>query len=235
MFFAQVIIIPHQGLAKIASPLLADAWKREDFREIQSLYSRLALSNLTVGILIYVGIIINLDHIVTILGEGFEGGKMVAVFLGLGQLAHAANGYNGLLLNYSPLFRYDLLFKGATAVVTIVTNYLFITWLGITGAALATALTIVLINVFIQTFIYRHYKMHPFSWRMFALAGVGLVCLGIDLVIPVWEWHFLGDLVLRSAITTILYCSIVIGFRIAPDITDYFWEYLDKAIALLKR
>lgn len=235
MFFAQVIIIPHQGLAKIASPLLADAWKREDFREIQSLYSRLALSNLTVGILIYVGIIINLDHIVTILGEGFEGGKMVAVFLGLGQLAHAANGYNGLLLNYSPLFRYDLLFKGATAVVTIVTNYLFITWLGITGAALATALTIVLINVFIQTFIYRHYKMHPFSWRMLALAGVGLVCLGIDLLIPVWEWHFLGDLVLRSAITTILYCSIVIGFRIAPDITDYFWEYLDKAIALLKR
>lgn len=235
MFFAQVIIIPHQGLAKIASPLLADAWKREDFDEIQDLYSRLALSNLAVGILIYVGILINLDHIATILGEGFETGKMVAVFLGLGQLAHAANGYNGLLLNYSPLFRYDLLFKGATAILTIITNYLFINWLGITGAALATALTIVLINVFIQSFIYRHYQMHPFSWRMLGLAGVGLTCLGVDYLIPVWEWHFLVDLVLRSGIATLLYCTAIIALRLTPDISDFFWEYVGKARGLLKR
>lgn len=235
MFFAQVIIIPHQGLAKIASPLLADAWKREAFEEIQDLYSRLALSNLAVGVLIYVGIIINLDHIVTILGQGFETGKMVAVFLGLGQLAHAANGYNGLLLNYSPLFRYDLLFKGATAVLTIITNYLFINWMGITGAALATALTIVLINVFIQSFIYRHYRMHPFSRRMLGLVGMGLFCLGINYLIPAWEWHFLADLVLRSTIVTLVYAAGIIGLRITPDIADYFWEYAAKARALLKR
>jgi O-antigen/teichoic acid export membrane protein len=235
MFFAQVIIIPHQGLAKIASPLLADAWKREAFEEIQNLYSRLALSNLAVGVLIYVGILINLDHIATILGEGFEAGKMVAVFLGLGQLAHAANGYNGLLLNYSPLFRYDLVFKGATAVLTIVTNYLFINWMGITGAAIATALTIVLINVFIQSFIYRHYRMHPFSTRMLSLLGVGIFCLGVNYLIPVLEWHFLADLILRSGIVTLVYGVGVIGLRITPDIADYFWEYVNKVKTLLKR
>lgn len=235
MFFAQVIIIPHQGLAKIASPLLADAWKREAFEEIQGLYSRLALSNLAVGVLIYVGILINLDHIATILGEGFEAGKMVAVFLGLGQLAHAANGYNGLLLNYSPLFRYDLVFKGATAVLTIVTNYLFINWMGITGAAIATALTIVLINVFIQSFIYRHYRMHPFSTRMLSLLGVGIFCLGVNYLIPVLEWHFLADLILRSGIVTLVYGVGVIGLRITPDIADYFWEYVNKVKDLLQR
>lgn len=233
MFFAQVIIIPHQGLAKIASPLLADAWKREDFGEIQNLYSRLALSNLAVGILIYVGIFINLGHIVTILGEGFETGKMVAVFLGLGQLAHAANGYNGLLLNYSPLFRYDLLFKGATAVLTIITNYLFINWLGITGAAMATALTILLINIFIQSFIYRHYRMHPFSWRMLGLIAAGLAGLGVNVLLPVWEWHFIADLLLRSTIVTLVYTALIIGLRMAPDIADYFWEFVAKARKLL--
>lgn len=235
MFFAQVIIIPHQGLAKIASPLLADAWKREAFEEIQGLYNRLALSNLAVGVLIYVGILINLDHIATILGEGFEAGKMVAVFLGLGQLAHAANGYNGLLLNYSPLFRYDLVFKGATAVLTIVTNYLFINWMGITGAAIATALTIVLINVFIQSFIYRHYRMHPFSTRMLSLLGVGIFCLGVNYFIPVLEWHFLADLILRSGIVTLVYGVGIIGLRITPDIADYFWEYANKVKKLLQR
>ncbi len=233
MFFAQVIIIPHQGLAKIASPLLADAWKREAFREIQDLYRRLALSNLAVGILIYVGIIINLDHIATILGEGFEAGRWVAVFLGLGQLAHAANGYNGLLLNYSPLFRYDLLFKSATAVLTVITNYLFINWMGITGAAIATALTIVLINVFIQAFIYRHYRMHPFSWRMLGLVAAGLASLGANALLPVWEWHFLADLLVRSTIVTLVYTALIIGLRIAPDITDYFREFVAHVRRLL--
>lgn len=104
MFFVQVIIILYQGLVKIVFFFLVDVWKWEDFDEIQDLYSCLVFSNLVVGILIYVGILINLDYIVIIFGEGFEMGKMVVVFLGLGQLVYVVNGYNGLLFNYLLFF-----------------------------------------------------------------------------------------------------------------------------------
>ena len=223
-FFASVIILPHQGIAKIASPILADAWKREAYDEIKVLYSRTALNNFAAGMLIFVGLAINLDNIVSILGPQFEVGKYVAVFLGVGQLSHAANGYNGLLINYSPQFRYDLYFKIITAVITVITNYIFISAYGIAGAAVATALTIILINAFIQAFIYRHYRMHPFSRNMLYVIGVGIACLLVNFLIPVIRQHFLIDLFVRSSIVTVLYAALLIGLRIAPDITDFFWE-----------
>lgn len=227
-FFASVILLPHQGIAKIASPILADAWKREAFDEIRTLYSRTALNNFAAGMLIFVGIAINLGNIVAILGPQFEVGKYVAIFLGIGQLSHAANGYNGLLINYSPHFRYDLLFKVITAVTTVLTNYIFISAFGITGAAVATALTIILINVFIQVFLYRHYRMHPFSRNMLYVIGAGIACLAIDRLIPVIRQHFLADLFVRSSIATILYAGLIIGLRIAPDMSGFFWEVLGK-------
>lgn len=223
-FFASVIILPHQGIAKIASPILADAWKREAYDEIKVLYSRTALNNFAAGMLIFVGLAINLNNIVSILGPQFEVGKYVAVFLGVGQLSHIANGYNGLLINYSPKFRYDLYFKIITAVITVITNYIFISAYGITGAAVATALTIILINAFIQAFIYRHYRMHPFSRNMLYVIGLGIACLLVNFLIPVIRQHFLIDLFVRSSIVTVLYAALLIGLRIAPDITDFFWE-----------
>jgi O-antigen/teichoic acid export membrane protein len=223
-FFASVIIVPHNGLAKIASPMLADAWKREDFEEINGLYGRLALNNLAAGLLVYVGILINLDHIVSIIGPQFEVGKYVAVFLGLGQLAHVANGYSGLLLNYSPLYRYDLLFKIVTALLTVITNYIFITWMGITGAAIATALTIIVINGATQIFLYRNYRMHPFSWGMARLGLAALAAFGLNFLLPELNAHFLFDLVYRSGIVTLAYGAMIVGLRLAPDVADFFWE-----------
>jgi O-antigen/teichoic acid export membrane protein len=223
-FFAAVILIPHQGIAKIASPILAEAWSREDYAEIQALYSRTALNNLAAGVLVFVGIVINLDNIVAILGPQFETGKYVAVFLGLGQLAHAANGYNGLLINYSPYYRYDLAFRILTAVLTIITNYVFIKAFGIVGAAIATALTIFLINAMIQGFLYRHYRMHPFSKNMWGVLAAGVLCLLVDQFIPLITYHFVADLLLRSSVTTLLFSALVIGLRIAPDIADFFWK-----------
>ena len=226
-FFASVITIPHQGLAKIVSPILADAWKREDFGEIRQLYSRTALDTMTAGILIFVGIAINLENIVAILGEEFRIGQYVAIFLGIGQLAHTANGYNGLLINYSPQFRYDLAFKALTAALTVITNYIFIKAFGITGAAAATALTVILINVFIQAFLYRHYQMHPFSWNMIKVIAAGALCLLVNLLIPVIHYHFVLDIIVRSSIITILFGSLIIGLRLAPDFADFFWKIVE--------
>lgn len=223
-FFASVILIPHQGIAKIASPILAEAWSKGEYSEIQALYSRTALNNLAAGMLVFVGIVINLDNIVAILGPQFEVGKYVAVFLGIGQLAHAANGYNGLLINYSPKYRYDLLFKALTAVLTVITNFFFIQAFGIIGAAAATALTVILINVFIQLFLYRHYQMHPFSKNMLGIIAIGAVCLLTDQFVPLITYHFIADLLLRSTLATLLFTALIVGFRIAPDLAELFWK-----------
>ena len=111
-----------------------------------------------------------------------------------------------------------------TAVLTVLTNYIFIKAFGITGAAMATALTIILINVFIQAFLYRHYHMHPFSVNMLKVAITGALCLGVNYFIPVIHYHYIFDILVRSSVITILFLGLAIGLRLAPDYADYFWK-----------
>jgi O-antigen/teichoic acid export membrane protein len=228
MFFTSVITIAHNSIAKITSPMIAAAWKRQDISAIQQLYTRTAINNLAVGVLVFVGILINLDNIVHIVGPQFAAGKGVALFLGIGQLIHTANGYNGIILNHSPLYRYDLLFRVITAFVNIVANYILIQWYGITGAAIATALTVLLINCLTQGFVYYHYQIYSFSINMLYMLLLGIFCLGINELIPVIETHYIFDLLIRSTIITLIFVLVIIKWRIAPDIADFILRLIKR-------
>ncbi len=227
-FASNAIVIPHQGIASITGPLMADKWKREEYGELAELYRRTALSNFAAGILLFIGIYINLDHLITILGPEFAEGRNVAIFLGIAQLVHIVNGYNGMLITYSPKYRSDLVIKLATALLTVVSNYFLIQWYGITGAAMATALTLALINLFIQLYIWRHFRMHPFSGGMIPLVLIGLATLGLNWLIPELPVHFLLDLLVRSAAVTVFYGTLLLLFRPVPDLNDFFWQLVRR-------
>ncbi len=230
-FVSTVIVIPHLGISKIAGPLIAEGWKKNDLNEIGQLYRRTALNNFIVALLIFIGIYINLDHLVTILGsENFAGAEWVAVYLGLGQLMHVVNGYNGLIINYSPKYRFDLISKAITALLAIATNYLFIQWYGIIGAAIATAITVILSNIINQLFVYLHYQIHPFSKGMLQILVVGLFAVVLNYFLPTLPGVFLIDLIFRSAIITVFYVVCLLVFRISPDISDLTQEMWQKLV-----
>lgn len=228
-FVSTVIVIPHLGISKIASPLISEGWKKNDLNEIGHLYQRTALNNFIVALLIFIGIYINLDHLVTILGsENFSGAEWVAIYLGLGQLVHVVNGYNGLIINYSPKYRFDLISKAITAVLAVITNYYFIQWYGIIGAAIATAITVILSNIINQLFVYLHYKIHPFSRGMLHIIGVGILAILLNHLLPSLNGIFLIDLIYRSVIITIFYTACLLIFKISPDISNLtlqLWQH----------
>jgi len=214
------IIMPHQGIATITSPLIAEAWKNNAVDQIRDLYKRTALNNFIVGVLIYIGILANLDNIVEVLGEKYLPGKQVAIFLGLAQLVHIANGYNGLIIIHSRRYRFDLVTKLLAIIVGAGSNYLFIQWYGLLGAALATAMTLVLVNLITQAFIIYHYRMHPFSWRTLLVLLIGAAGLAAGWFFPEQDTVWL-DLVLRSLLITAVYGSATLLLRVSPDINRF--------------
>ncbi len=220
VFVSMAIIMPHQGIATITSPLIAEAWKNNAVDQIRDLYKRTALNNFIVGVLIYIGILANLDNIVEVLGEKYLPGKQVAIFLGLAQLVHIANGYNGLIIIHSRRYRFDLVTKLLAIIVGAGSNYLFIQWYGLLGAALATAMTLVLVNLITQAFIIYHYRMHPFSWKTLLVLLIGAAGLAVGWFFPEQDTVWL-DLVLRSLLITAVYGSATLLLRVSPDINRF--------------
>lgn len=225
-FLSTIIYLPHKGMASIIDPLIAEHWQKNERDAIARLYRRMATNNFIPAVLVFIGIIANLDNFILLMGEDYRPGQMVVVYLGLAQVISVMNGYNDLILIRSSLYRYDLLFRLIYAGVTVFTNYIMIRWLGLVGAAMATALTILISNLINQLFVFRKFQMHPFSKQMIYTALIGLAILLVSLAVPPFPGHFAWDIILRSGAMTLVFASLIIGFNIAPDITNLFYQIL---------
>jgi len=222
------IIMTHKGMGRIASPLIAEYWEKGEMGKIEALYKRMALLNLTAALLMYIGILANLDNAVLFYDEAYAIGRPVAIFLGAAQVLHVLNGYNGLILVYSPLYRFELYFKLATGALTVITNYYFIRSYGIAGAALATAITVLLTNLMNQWFVYRSYRIHPFSRPMVKVLSIAGLVLVIALLVPRLSALAVIDAAIRSLGMVLLYVGLVLAWRVSDDINNAVRNYWQK-------
>lgn len=225
-YVARVIQVPHEGIAKIASPLFAESWAHQQMDQIKELYKRTALNNFAVGLLIFIGIIANIQHFFALQKPIYAQYFYVFFFLGIAQLVHIINGYNGALINFSPKYRFDLISKAITAIIAILSNYYLIAIYGLNGAAAATAFTIILVNLFIQGFIYWHYRIHPFSKNMLLVITIGIATYFIHTLLPHSFGHWIIDLLLRSTILTIFYLGLLLITKAVPDISQSFKQLI---------
>lgn len=227
-FFGAVIVAPARSVLMIASPIIAQFMKNGELDKISRVYSKSAINMLAVGLLIFVGLYINLDNIFKILPEAYAAGYYVVVFIGLSKLFEMATGANGDIILNSKYFRYDLLFNFCLAMLAIGTNYLLIPEYGITGAAVATAISIFLFNTFRGIFIYWKYKMQPYSIKTIYCILIGLLVLGINYFLPVWDNLFV-DILIRSTIAVGVYVPLLLAFNISADINGLVNNLLAQA------
>ena len=230
-FLSNVVSLPHRGIGKIAQPMIAQSWKENDIEKLNALYKRTMTNNLVVGMLLFIGIWINIDHFITILGpEKYSTGKYVALFVGIAQLVHVINGYVGMVLINSPKYRFDFISKGIATAITIITNLIFIPIYGFLGAAIATAITLIISNLINQIFVYYHFRLHPFSGKVLGILAIGGIAMAGGLLLPLLSSNWILDLIYQSAIVTILYAVLIWSFNLAPDITKAIQDLVRKTL-----
>jgi O-antigen/teichoic acid export membrane protein len=227
-FVTSTIRIPAQSILKIVVPQVSDYWREANLPALKSLYQRVTSINLVLGSLLFIGIWANIDNIFAIMPKVYNEGKYVFFFLGLARLFDIATGLNGVILLTSDKFRYDLLFNALLAVITIGTNYIFIPLYGINGAAFASMLAIVSINLARLLFVWYHFQMQPFVWRSVVIIVIAAVVFGVSEFIPAMPNNFL-DIAVRSSFIAALYGVLILALKASPDATN-FWQQILKKI-----
>lgn len=232
--FAAVIALPATTLYKVAGTLIAESWKADDRANIGMIYRKSALNQLIAGCLVFVGVMVNLPSLFTLLPAGYEAGYYVILWLGLGKLIDMATGVNGIILSTSRYYAYDSLLFVIVIVVTIAANKYLIPRYGINGAAAGAVLATFLYNFTRTLLVWIAFRMQPFSWRNGAVVGLaGLVWYGTELVphqTGVW-WRVGTDVALRSAAITSLFLTAVYVFKLSPDANELLngvWERVKK-------
>ena len=225
---AKVVKMPHMAMSKIAAPLVAAEWKNDNREKLSELYKRFANNNLAAGLLVFILIWSNIDAALIFLPEENAAAKAVVFYLGIGTIFFILVGFNGLILVNSPKYKFDLITRVFAAVTTVITNYFFIKEYGIVGAAMATALTMILPNSMNLGFVYHFFKLHPFTIKTLYILLLAVVVMLVGVYTPKIEINWLIDLVVRSILITILFLGPVFFFNLAPDIKEWTFKHLKK-------
>lgn len=216
-FIGTIITIPERSISKISYPIIADAFKKGDMDKIHSLYKKTSLNQLIIGSLIFVGIWSNTHNMIQILPDGFEQAKYVVILIGAAKLMDMSTGANGIILLNSPWYRYDLITNVALVALTILTNTLLIPVFGLTGAALATFITIAVYNSIKFGIIWWKMRIQPFQKSTILVVLIAILCLVLAQFIPILEVLWI-DIVVRSLFIAILFGVLILSFRVSEDV-----------------
>jgi len=218
---ASLIKLPHNAFSPIVTPIIANAWKENDVARIQQLYQQTSLNNLVGGMLIFLLIESNLHNLINFLGvETYSGGYAISLWLGIGYLVLVSLGINSIIMINSTHYQFDLLTKLIMVVLTVGLNYLLIPQLGLMGAALATSITLISVNIIISLIIFIKFKLQPYTLQTFKLILIALFVWSINQYLPTLS-YWIFDLVYRSILIAFLFIGLVLHFRISPEINNF--------------
>jgi len=223
-YIAMVLVLPFRSIQKIALPLLARYWKERDMDGMKDLYQKTALVDMVFGGLLFMGLWVNIDSLFMFIPKEYSTAKHAFLFLGLARYIDMATGLNGHILVTSKKYRYDLWFMFALIVITVAMNLLLIPIYGITGAALATLISITLYNLLRLAFVKYHYKMQPFTLNCLWVLVITVIVWAIAEQIPTFHNKYI-DIAVRSIVMIVLYGGAILYFKLSSDVNDLVYSY----------
>lgn len=218
-YFGSVIAAPARALQQAATPLLADAWRRNDRGMIDMLYRRSAfVQTLTSGFLFLV-MMTSVDDVFELLPAEYAEAGEVAVVTGLAYLLTSAIGLSVGIISMSRSYRLDAWSSVSMLLINVIACFFLIRSMGILGAAYATLLSLVVVNGYRTWFLWRRYKLWPFDRRtlliVLLIAVPALLLPWLPLTGDPWI-----DLPLRAAICALLFWPPAYVLGLMGELTD---------------
>lgn len=219
-YMATVIEIPARSIASISSPIAATALKDGDFNVANELYKKVSLHQLLAGSSIFVMIWINIDNIFAIIPNGavYSQGKWAVFFIGLSKLIEITLNFGGTMISFSKYYYWGLYFTFFITGLTILTNYLLIPVFGLTGAAMATALTCLISYSVQQWLVLIKIKGNPYTRGTLKQIIVILLLFGCNALLPRWSDNPLVDSCYRTILIGLLWLFLIYTLRISSEI-----------------
>lgn len=223
--FGVLVSMPARSLKKIASTVIAEAWKKKDLKTIAQIYSQSGLHQFMVGCLLFIGIWINIDNVFEIVSHRFIDGKYVVFFIGIGHVIQMASGVSGVIIQSSPYYKMQAVFMTLYGLLVIITNLIMIPIWGITGAAIASVTATLFFNLSKYLFLLSKYKFQPFNYRYLMVILVAVTSYYAGTLLPKMDW-FVLDIAIRSLIVGGVYLLLSFAFKISADFNQFVKKYI---------
>jgi O-antigen/teichoic acid export membrane protein len=226
-FFGSLLSIPARSINRITSSIVAEAFMNDNIGEIKSLYNKTCNSQFAIGILLFIGIWVNIDNIIHLLPQEYSAGKNVILFVSAGYMIDMATGINQTIIGYSKYYYVEIYFIIITVVLIIISNYILIPIYDITGSAVATAFTITFGNLMRFLFLKIKMKMQPYDMN-----SVKLIIISVIALLPGYFMPYLNNLIIdiaiRSSIVGGIFILLILKMEATPELNSKIRKNLKR-------
>ncbi|MCB0496037.1 MAG: oligosaccharide flippase family protein [Cyclobacteriaceae bacterium] len=218
-YIAVLIELPKRAVAQIGMPIVSKAFKDNNIEEVQSIYAKSSINNLIIGSLLFIGIWINLDNIFLLIpnNEVYALGKYVVLIVGAGKLIDMAAGINGEIIVMSKHYRVNVYLIVLMTIFTITANYYLIPLYGLEGAAIGSAVALLLFNFGKYLFLLLKEKIQPFSVQTLKVVLIAAITAFVGLELP-YMGNVIIDILVRSTIATTVFAGLIIWLKPSEDV-----------------
>ncbi len=213
-FMGSVIAMPARAISRIATPIVADSWKRNDLARIAAVYRSSSWLNFLSGGVVLSLILLNLDDLFQILPPVYATGFAVVVLIGLGHWVDMTGGLNTNILATSPKYHLDLMVNGVFIAACVVFNLWLIPPYGLTGAAAASLMSYAMVNSIRSLILYRRYGIQPFGWRYLSGLLVLFVAGVATWFVPMGDHSLFLSIPLRSGLFILLTAALGVAAKL---------------------
>ncbi|MEQ8625577.1 MAG: oligosaccharide flippase family protein [Vicingaceae bacterium] len=221
LYIGLAIEMPKRSLNLISLPVISQAMKDNNINKVDRLYKKSAIIQLIIGALLLTCVWINIDDIFNLIpnSELYSRGKYVVLFIGLAVVFDMATGLNNEIILMSNFYKWNLIIMFSLIILAIINNLIFIPMYGITGAAIATAISIFLFNILKYSIVYYHLKIQPFTRKTLVTLLITAVLLSIGLILPNFENSIL-NILYKGAFISTLFITLHLYFKISEDFNE---------------
>lgn len=219
-----VMEIPFNSLERIAQPKIAEAWNFKRTAEIQTVYEMSSRYMFFLGSVLFCLLWAGIDFFYQLIPAEYSAGRAAFYIMSVSSLINLLTGVNSSIISLSHKYFMSSVLLLVLIGVAFFANNIFIEPLGISGAAIATLLSIGSFNILKYFYILLRFKMQPFSKQtLFIFIGL-LICflficaLGMA-VSP------LVKAILGSVFTIAVFSILNIKFETIPEINKLFRKF----------
>lgn len=226
-YIVSIIGIPTQSISAVTAPLASELLAKENFKEANVLYQKVALHQFIAGTFLFLFIWINIDNIFSIIpnGDVYRAGKWVVFFMAFAKLIEVTLIFGGNIISYSRYYYWGLYFTFFITLITILTNNWLIPIWGVAGAAIATMFTTFLTYGVQQWLLFVKIKSNPYSVGLAKQLGVLALLYGVNYLLPTVQNPW-GDCIYRSIVLGVLAIVLLYVFRVSAEVNGLIRQVL---------
>ncbi len=226
-YYGTLVIMPSRALYRIVNPVIAEAFKLNDLETIRNIQKKTCLNQFIIGLGIFLVLWVNIDNVHKILPSEFSEGQYVIFFIGLANLIHMAGGAGSQIINNSEKYRFNGFFVIVYLILLVVTNIIMIPKYGISGAAIASMLSVLIFNILKYLLLFNKYNIQPYNYRYLIILGFGIVCYTGIYYLPMPE-ALIPNIFIKSSLFGLCYLIFIFMTGYSEDINHLINSFKNK-------